>query len=228
MNITILPSVEDAQNARGVTVVIDVFRAFTTEAYVFGNGCTKIIPVRTLEEAYSLKKLNPEYILMGERKGIKPEGFDYGNSPTEIQHVDFSGKTVIHTTSNGTQGLLNATNASHIIAGSFVTAGAIVEYIRRSNPSDVSLVATAPDTTNLNEDLICAGYIKDELEGKKRSREDIELMLKETSAYRYLFTEIGVEQSDFDLCLDLNRFNFVILGAVVEGRVELSTRNISL
>jgi 2-phosphosulfolactate phosphatase len=45
---------------------------------------------------------------MGERKGKKLPGFDYGNSPTEIQAIDFSGKTVIQTTSAGTQGFADA------------------------------------------------------------------------------------------------------------------------
>lgn len=40
---------------------------------------------------------------MGERGGIMPEGFDYGNSPTEIEGIDFSGRTIVHTTSNGTK-----------------------------------------------------------------------------------------------------------------------------
>jgi len=45
---------------------------------------------------------------MGERKGKKLPGFDYGNSPTEIQAIDFSGKTVIQTTSAGTRGFADA------------------------------------------------------------------------------------------------------------------------
>ena len=94
MKIEIIKSLKDADKATGLAVVIDVFRAFTTEAYIFANGASKIIPVLDLDEAYKLKKENPEYILVGERGGIKPEGFDYGNSPTEILNVDFTGKTI--------------------------------------------------------------------------------------------------------------------------------------
>lgn len=106
MNISIIRSVEDAREARGLAVVIDVFRAFTTQAYFFDRGAERIIPVLTLDEAHTLKAEHPDYVLAGERGGLKPEGFDLGNSPTEALEIDLSGKTVIHTTSNGTRGLI--------------------------------------------------------------------------------------------------------------------------
>ncbi len=45
MNIKILQLLEGAQNALGLTVIIDVFRAFTTACYAFDLGASKIIPV---------------------------------------------------------------------------------------------------------------------------------------------------------------------------------------
>ena len=80
-------------------------------------------------------------ILIGERDCIKIEGFDFGNSPTEIENADFSGRTVIHTTSAGTQGLVGCPEAEEIITGAFVNAGAIVEYIRGKEPELVTIVA---------------------------------------------------------------------------------------
>ena len=63
---------------------------------------------------------------MGERKGKKLPGFDYGNSPTEIQTIDFSGRIVIQITSAGTQGFANAKDADEVISGSLVNAEAKV------------------------------------------------------------------------------------------------------
>jgi 2-phosphosulfolactate phosphatase len=222
MEIKLFRSVDEASQARGVTVVIDVFRAFSTQVYLFENGAAQIIPVLTLDEAYALKAAHPEYVLLGERGGLKPEGFDFGNSPTEVAAVDFTGKTIIHTTSNGTKGLMNAIHADELLTGSFVNADAIVKYIQQKNPEHVSLIATSPDSAVDNEDVQLALHIERRLRGESLDIEHIRALLRTTSAYRHLFTELGVPETDFDLCLDFNRAPFVIRGAAHEGRVVLT------
>ena len=137
MNIKI---VNDAKIAIGLTVVIDVFRAFTVEPYLINNGEKKIIPVSDVQIAYNYKNKNNNYILIGARNGIILPGFDYGNSPSQIETVDFSEKTIIHTTSCGTQGIVKSINAKEIITGSLVNAQAIVRYIIQNKIDDVSLL----------------------------------------------------------------------------------------
>jgi 2-phosphosulfolactate phosphatase len=226
MQIEIIRSVEDAHTAKGLAVVIDVFRAFSVEAYIFANGAAKIIPVLNLEEAYKLKEENPEYILIGERGGIKPEGFDFGNSPTEILDTDFSGKTIVHTTSNGTKGLVNTINAEAVLAGGFVMADSILAYIKQNNFQNISLISTAPDTGVDNEDLLFAYYIRDVLEGVPVTESDIKSMTTKTSAYALLFDEVGVPATDFDLCLDFNRFNFIIKKVMINNQMCLVREDI--
>ena len=63
MNIRVLQLIEGAKAARGITVVIDVFRAFSVEAYLFHRGAERVIPVGDVELAYQLKNENPHYIL---------------------------------------------------------------------------------------------------------------------------------------------------------------------
>lgn len=210
MEIKIIKSVDDASKATGLTVVIDVFRAFSTEAYIFANNAKRIIPVKDLDDAYRLKKDNPEYLLVGERKGVKPEGFDFGNGPSEVINVDFSGRTIIHTTSNGTKGLIDARNADTVLAGSFVTAGSIIKYIQNNNPKSVSLVSTSHHAGEENEDVLLAYYIRDVLNGDKTDEIAIKSKLATNTASQFLLTEVGVPQEDIDLCLDFHRFDFVI------------------
>ena len=107
MEIKILNLIEGAKQATGLTVIIDVFRAFSTSCYAFENGAKKIIPVGDINLAYEIKKQNQEYLLIGERNGIKPEGFDYGNSPTQIENISFENKTLILTTSAGSAQVLD-------------------------------------------------------------------------------------------------------------------------
>ena len=120
MEIRRLSLIEGAEKAEGLAVVIDVFRAFTTAAYVISNGAEKIIPVGTVEEAFDMKRTNHGVVLMGEREGKQVPGFDFGNSPHEVRNIDFTGLTVVQTTSAGTRGLMSAKDAHTILPGSFV------------------------------------------------------------------------------------------------------------
>ena len=105
MKVDILEFVEGARNAKGVAVIIDVFRAFSVACYAVDAGAVRIIATSEVSEAFQLKKKYKNSVLVGERDEKKIEGFDFGNSPTEIIKADLTGKTVIHTTTAGTQGL---------------------------------------------------------------------------------------------------------------------------
>ena len=63
MKVEIYHLLSGAEKAEGTVVVIDVFRAFSLEAYMFQKGVKKIFPVKTVEEAFALKQQHPEYIL---------------------------------------------------------------------------------------------------------------------------------------------------------------------
>jgi 2-phosphosulfolactate phosphatase len=173
----------------------------------------KIIPVGDIELAYKLKKENPGYILIGERDNKKMPGFDFGNSPFQVKDFDFKGKTVVHTTSAGTQGIANARLADDIITGSFVNAGAIINYIRRKNPLEVSLICMGYSANQLiEEDTFCAEYIRNGLENKKSNFGKMVEIIRETSGKRF-FNDSMQEHcpsEDFYLCLDLNKFDFVL------------------
>jgi hypothetical protein len=48
----------------------------------------------------------PDLAAVSPFHGEAPDGFDFGNSPSEISGVDFGGKTIIQRTSAGTQGIV--------------------------------------------------------------------------------------------------------------------------
>ena len=166
MNIEILELIDGAKAAKGLTVIIDVFRAMTVEAYVIQNGAADLIPIGSVEDAYAYRDAHPGTLLMGERGGAICPGFDFGNSPSQVKDFDFTGKTVVHTTSAGTQGVANATGASEMLTGSLVNAKAIAEYIKNSGAEDVSLVCMGlAGIEPTREDTLCAEYIKALVEG---------------------------------------------------------------
>lgn len=220
MEIEILQLLEGAQKAKGLTVIIDVFRAFSTACYASQAGIERIYPVGSLETAYRMKGENPDFILVGERNEQKPEGFDFGNSPSQLKDADLSGKTMVHTTSSGTQGIANASQADEIITGSFVNAKAITDYIRNQHPARVSLVCMGYSCQYpTDEDTLLAEYLKNELEGKPNDFQSMVEQLKQGDGARFFAPEKQewAPAADFDLCLSLNRFNFVLKVAQDNG-----------
>jgi 2-phosphosulfolactate phosphatase len=213
MNIEILQLLDGAKQAKGLTVIIDVFRAFSTACYAFGNGIQRIYPVGDLEKAYALKLNHPEYILVGERFEQKPEGFDFGNSPSQLLQSHLEGKIMVHTTSSGTQGIANASGADQIITGSFVNADAIVKYIQQQKPQWVSLVCMGYSCQYpTDEDTLLAVYVKNALLGIDNDFHAMVEQIRTGDGARFFAPEkqLWAPMADFDLCLSLNRFNFVL------------------
>ncbi|MFV0364188.1 MAG: 2-phosphosulfolactate phosphatase [Suipraeoptans sp.] len=213
MKINILQMISGAKAAKGLTVIIDVFRAFTVECVLADKGAGEIIAVASKELAYRLKEDNPEYILIGERDGIMLPGFDFGNSPSQIAGADLKGKVIVHTTSAGTQGIENAKNASEIITGSLVNADAIIEYITTKKPEEVSLVCMGLNAkSETQEDTLLAEYIRaglmgETLPGLKERLED----LKYTSGAKFFDkNKLEFPEEDFYLSTDMNKYDFVL------------------
>ncbi len=213
MNVQILQFSSGAEEARGLAVVIDVFRAFSLACYLFDRGAARIMAVRDVERAFALRQEHPGSVLVGERHAIKIPGFDYGNSPAEIEHVDLSGRIVIHTTHAGTRALVAAHRADEVITGSFVNAGAIVRYIEAAAPETVSLVCAGFEGTRETlEDTLCAEYLRGLIAGRRPDFENIrERIIHADCSRRFLHpTERTCPERDVELCLDLDRFGFAV------------------
>ena len=63
MNIITTELLEGARAARGCAVIIDVFRAFTLECYLFAGGAGRILTVGSADTAYHLKEEHPEKVI---------------------------------------------------------------------------------------------------------------------------------------------------------------------
>ena len=237
MDIKITHFVEGAKAATGVAVIIDVFRAFSLECYLVNNHVSKIIPIASKEEAYQLKEKHPDFLLIGERDGIKLPGFDYGNSPWSIAEIDFTGKTVVHTTSAGTQGLHGASRVGEansrlkmgstddeslsdkvqtdvVLTGSLVNAKAIADFIRSNHPNKIiTLVSMGWNGVEpAEEDDICAEYIKALLLNRDFNISEVIEKLKHGGGKKFFMPELNhiFPREDFFLCTDVDKFNFVL------------------
>lgn len=213
MEINILEFTEGAMKATGVTVIIDVFRAFSVACYAFDSGAYRVIAAGEVKDAFSLKEKYKNSVLVGERDEKKVEGFDFGNSPTEMLKADLYGITVIHSTTAGTNGLVNAGKASLLLAAGLVNAGATARYIRSLNPDTVSLVAMGyRASATADEDILCARLIEDRLQSGKTTFDKKISELRHTSGKRF-FEPSNIKfspPSDFFLCTSVDKFDFVL------------------
>lgn len=168
MEIRLASLLEGAQEAEGTVVIIDVYRAFTTEAVAFQRGVEKIILVAEVDEALALLDRGVGELCVGEVGGKRPDGFDFNNSPYEISRADVAGKTLIHSTRAGTVGVAAAEKADVIYGGALVSAQATAAAILEAEPDVVTLVAmgwAARERTD--EDEQCALYLRNLLLGRK-------------------------------------------------------------
>lgn len=145
-----------------LVIVIDVLRTTTSIITAISNGANSVIPTETVKEAYQLRREHPDYILVGERNGRKPRGFDFGNSPQKFTLEQIHGKDLIITTTNGTKALTNSKQAKWVLIGAFLNAGAIakkVVEISNKEQIGISFVLAGEEDRFSLEDFVCAGAI---------------------------------------------------------------------
>lgn len=212
MHLQIFDFVAGARAARGLTVVIDVFRAFSVAAYAFSRGALASIPLAEIETARQFKQADPRRILIGERHARPLPGFDCGNSPTELESVEVAGRTLIHTTHSGTQGLVNSIQADDVITGALVNCAAIVRYIQSRNPEQVSLVRMGHEARErCEEDDLCAELIAARLRGEQPIVDARERLRWAASAAKFFDPSCDwAPERDFYLCTELDIFDFVL------------------
>ncbi|WP_026881787.1 2-phosphosulfolactate phosphatase family protein [Clostridium akagii] len=162
MKIDIIISADDIKEDKiqgKSVVVIDVLRATSVIVTAISNGCKKVIPVVDVDAAREIaSKDRNMYLLGGERKALKIEGFDFSNSPLEYKASIVNGKTVVMTTTNGTRAIKGSTAAKNIIIGAMINAKAVSARLKELN-NDVVIVNAGTYGQFSIDDFICAGYI---------------------------------------------------------------------
>jgi len=166
LNVHFLPALMNTANlAGGTVVIIDILRASSTIITALHNGAKRVIPCATADEARLIReKSNAECVLLGgERGGVLIEGFDFGNSPTEYAPGRVAGKTIVFTTTNGTQALLKSAAAETILIGAFVNRQAVVNRLHHDH-RPVHLVCAGTDGEITGEDVLFAGAVVEALQ----------------------------------------------------------------
>jgi len=202
---------DGARDAKDVVIVIDVFRAFTTASYAFASGASEIAMVGELDEAAALKASGRVDLLIGERKGLRPDGFDFNNSPTAVSGLDLKGKRIAQTTTNGTAGLVAAAKSSKLYAGAFVNAKATA--LAASDANELTIVAAGREATQrADEDEICAIYMRSIAAGWPHDAAALSQLAQVWWGNEEFLSsrEQYGPRTDWTLALELDRFDFAI------------------
>jgi 2-phosphosulfolactate phosphatase len=210
-----------AAEARGITIVIDVIRAFTVVAYALAGGTSRLWLVRTTDEAFALRGREPGALLAGEIGGRLIPGFDFNNSPALMAKAHVTGRLLIQRTGAGTQGAVNASHSRHLLICSLVNAKATAQYactLATETGEPITLLPTGkPDEAfPLTEDDFCADYLEALITGRNDATHVLADRIARLRLGRFAEWEQGDEQDfpteDIEKVLDADRFSFAMVG----------------
>jgi len=165
VELSFTPHQADEVALRDKTVIaIDVLRASTTIITALHNGAREVIPVTTVESAVKLAgQLAGDVVLLGgERGGRMIQGFSLGNSPAEYSTERVKGKSIVFSSTNGSQVLVNGRYAREMVVCGFVNMRLVVDFLRE-RPRDFILACAGTNGAFSLEDAVCAGMVVHEL-----------------------------------------------------------------
>jgi len=161
MIVDVIPSIKDLSPTKiyGKTVIVlDIFRCTSTIVTALANGCREVIPARSELEAKEIAaKLEPNsFVLAGEVRGTKIKNFDFGNSPLEFSQEVIRDKTIILSTTNGSEAIKASKSAKHIIISSFLNVSAACSRAVTYH-KDIVIICSGTNGNIALEDLMGAG-----------------------------------------------------------------------
>jgi 2-phosphosulfolactate phosphatase len=141
---------------KDVVIVVDVLRACTVAPILFDNGLAELTITARLKLAHQSKNGR---ILLGERNGVPPQGFNHSTSPAELARVDFERKGAVMVSENAPHALGLLSGARHVLLASLYNAEAISRYALEVATSKIDLVCCGFKRQEDLDDALTAGYL---------------------------------------------------------------------
>lgn len=184
MNVEVVDGRKSRTFRKSTKVLVDIFRSTSTIPVMFRRGVASVKPTSSVRSAKQLKREHPEYLVVGERYGLKVPGFDMNNSPHDAMEADLEGKTVIFTSTNGTMVLKRISSMGKIYISSFVNVTATCEKLKDLDTVDI-VVSNRPDG-QADEDYLYADFLKATLLGQAPDFEEYADKIKNSKGARRL------------------------------------------
>ena len=139
-------------------IVVDVLRATTTIATLFAGGMESLLVAGDIELARDWAKSDGR-LLFGEVGGLRPEGFDFGNSPVEASRAAVVGRHGVLFTTNGTAALCGLADRGNVAAGALANVTAVAQFASRFDRVVVACAGNANGEVFSEEDYAAARAI---------------------------------------------------------------------
>jgi 2-phosphosulfolactate phosphatase len=147
-----------------IVIVADIFRATSVIVTALGLGATSIQLFDQLGDCLMVGQFKNQ-LTIGEREGLKAEGFDLGNSPTALTSALVNGREIAMTTTNGTHAVMLAANAKQILIASFQNIKATADYLNLPENQDTPVLVLCAAWKGMPcvEDSLFAGALQSAL-----------------------------------------------------------------
>ena len=166
------------QTPATVGIVVDVLRATSTICQALASGYERVLCCAEIDEARALAETRPAK-LAGERRLEHIDGFDFGNSPRELEGAA-AAETLILTTTNGTRLLVSAAERfERVLVGSLLNLGAVTAAARESG-EDVAVLCAGVLGELALDDAYCAGRIAQALGGEPEDSAQAAILLAQS------------------------------------------------
>lgn len=144
-----------------VVLVVDVIRSTTTAVCLLEAGAEALYWVPSPRPPGPSRM--PTSSWRG-KWGLKPPGFDLGNSPREALEAPVGGKTVVMSTTNGTKAAhAAAKTAKHVLLASLFNAHAAARLARELATEEVAILCAGKEGRVGLDDLYTAGVLAEYL-----------------------------------------------------------------
>jgi 2-phosphosulfolactate phosphatase len=164
-----------------VGIVVDVLRATSTMCQALASGYGRVLCCAEIDDACALAQTEGPAKLAGERRLEHIEGFDYGNSPRELEG-DAAAPTLILTTTNGTRLLVAAAERyERVYVGSLLNLSAVAVAARESG-EDVAVLCAGVLGELALDDAYCAGRIVQAIGGEPEDSARAAILLAQSFA----------------------------------------------
>ncbi len=161
LRVALAPDLIDPDPA-GVCAVVDVIRASTTLIELAGAGDPEVwLAADHASAGAAAARLGPGTLLGGEEGGLRPEGYDFGNSPREVADGAYAGRRVVFVTTNGTNALRRWSTARRTFVGALRNRDAVAQRLVETAAAGGSLtvVCAGKEGALALDDVYAAGAV---------------------------------------------------------------------